>query len=330
LSEPGKITIGICTRNRARSLRATLESLVICLSRVSAEYEVIVVDNGSNDDTARVAWSFADRLTLRVVHEPRAGISNARNCLLDHATGRYLICTDDDTDLDPDWLPAYLDAFRRWPDAALFGGPIEPRFEVTPPDWMREGMALLGGPYGRCDLGPALIAFAADYHCIPFGANYAVRTAVSRLHRYDLRLGNAPGRRRFGEETAAFLAILSAGHAGRWIPAARVGHRVPAERMSLAFVGAWFRTSGETQAIIEHDDVEAPVLGVPRWLWRSVVTRNIRYRLARTTQPTDRWLRRFVEYQMDLGKFIYWWRHRAERTAASHVALPSPSVELDG
>jgi glycosyltransferase involved in cell wall biosynthesis len=109
------------------------------------DWEVVVVDNGSTDDTPGVLKSFAGRLPLRNVVETRRGHSPARNRAVDTANGDYLLWTDDDVIVEPGWLAAYADAFARWPQAAVFGGPIRARFDPPPPKWLLRA-DLLGGP----------------------------------------------------------------------------------------------------------------------------------------------------------------------------------------
>ena len=59
--------------------------------------------------------------------ESRPGLSHARNRAIAEATGDYILWTDDDVTVCRDWLVAYADAFRKWPDAVGFGGPSGPR-----------------------------------------------------------------------------------------------------------------------------------------------------------------------------------------------------------
>jgi glucosyl-dolichyl phosphate glucuronosyltransferase len=59
--------------------------------------------------------------------------SRARNRAVYAARGDYLVWTDDDVVVDPNWLAAYVAAFRRRPEAAVFGGPVFPRYEPPVP-----------------------------------------------------------------------------------------------------------------------------------------------------------------------------------------------------
>ncbi|MGH9885968.1 MAG: glycosyltransferase family 2 protein, partial [bacterium] len=137
------LSVAICTRDRAASLRRTLASLAEC-ARASDPWEVLVVDNGSRDDTPAAAAAFEGTLPVRVIHEAAPGLSNARNAAVREARGAYIVWTDDDCLPARDWLSAYAAAFRAEPDAAVFGGPIVPRFEGEPPGWLTRVAARVG------------------------------------------------------------------------------------------------------------------------------------------------------------------------------------------
>ena len=117
------ISVCVCTRNRADSLKRALESLTRLDHPSGIDWGVLVVDNGSTDATADTAMSFADLLTLKVVSETRAGLSHARNTALRVARGHHLIFIDDDVTVPPTWLAAYATGFGKYPDAGFFGGP---------------------------------------------------------------------------------------------------------------------------------------------------------------------------------------------------------------
>src|SRR4029453_9793931 len=112
---------------RAASLARTLDSLAEA-EPPRASWEVVVVDNGSEDDTQQVIARSRPGLPLRGVLEPRPGVSHARNRGVAAAAGEYLIWTDDDVTVCRDWLRSYESAFEANPQAAFFGGPIRPRF----------------------------------------------------------------------------------------------------------------------------------------------------------------------------------------------------------
>ena len=132
------VTIAICTWNRSKSLRATLLSLQQLIVPSGIDWELLIVNNNCTDNTDEVIEQFADGLPIRLLHEKRQGLSNARNCAVEAAKGDYILWTDDDVIVDPNWLVAYVNAIRTWPNATLFGGPIKLKLEGNPPSWLPE------------------------------------------------------------------------------------------------------------------------------------------------------------------------------------------------
>lgn len=105
------ISLIICTRDRA----GPLERCLAAISRIHYHgvWELVVVDNGSTDDTALVVRRFAalQNFPVRLVTEPVQGLSNARNAGVAGATGAILLFTDDDCYVEPDILDAVSAAF---------------------------------------------------------------------------------------------------------------------------------------------------------------------------------------------------------------------------
>ncbi len=98
-------SIIVPTHNKARYLSLTLASYV----RQSApRFEVIVVDDGSSDDTAEVVGRYADRLSLRYFRWPHRGRSAARNQAIAEAHGGLLIFADDDRIAAPGFVAGHL------------------------------------------------------------------------------------------------------------------------------------------------------------------------------------------------------------------------------
>ena len=90
------LSLIISTRNRAESLQRTLRAVEQVQTR--ADWELVVVNNGSTDETATILDSFATSscLNLLVIQESTPGLANARNAGVRAASGEILIFTDDD------------------------------------------------------------------------------------------------------------------------------------------------------------------------------------------------------------------------------------------
>jgi glycosyltransferase involved in cell wall biosynthesis len=282
------VTVAICTRHRSALLHSTLKQMTRLRIPPEVDWELLVVDNDSTHSTARVAREFDRQLPLRLLTESRPGKSHALNLAAREARGDYILWTDDDVLVEDGWLEAYVTAFRRWPESALFGGPIEPDLEGEPPAWLRQVWTRVSGAYavltadeGRVELGvgPG-----------PFGANMAVRTEEQRRFRYDPSYGPQPGSPIRGEETAVAQAMLAAGIVGHWVPEARVRHFIPKERQTIRYLRETFFGLGLFDGLCRDYSDHPKLFGRPRWLWRQAVEGELRYRLGRILRKPELWV----------------------------------------
>src|ERR1700676_2593622 len=140
-----KITVILCTCNRCESLSKALESLAASTFTNSVAWEVLIVDNNSNDRTREVAQGFCNRFPsqFRYFFEPRPGKSNALNAGIHNATGDILAFTDDDVTVQPTWMQN-LTAALQDPTWAGSAGRSLPELSFSPPSWIpRNGLYAL-------------------------------------------------------------------------------------------------------------------------------------------------------------------------------------------
>ncbi len=248
------VSITVCTYDRPERLRALLESVCALDVPAGLAWEILVVDNGGSPENGAVAAAFAGRLPLRLAREPIRGLCPARNRGVAEARGRYLCWTDDDCLLDPDWLAAYMDAFARHPEAALFGGGILPRLEPPAPAWLEKRLHEWPVNYvvAHRDMGDEEIPIAAEGGRLPWGANFAARAEDLRQHGFNLELGFSLNHKRTGEETDLAWRILKTGGSGWWVPGAKVAHIIPAARQTRAYIADYYDQAGRTAAFL-HD-----------------------------------------------------------------------------
>ncbi|MGA2551422.1 MAG: glycosyltransferase [Burkholderiaceae bacterium] len=292
-------TVAICTWNRADSLRKTLESLTRA-TPPSAPWEVLVVNNNSTDHTVAVLKEFENLLPLRSIIETRQGLSHARNAAVIEAKGEFMLWTDDDVLVDTNWLIGYEQAILKWPEASVFGGPIQPLFEGDPPAWLSEGWRLIADAFAYRNLGDESVPLQ-PWDSLPYGANYAVRTAAQRGQRYDPDLGRSGNAGALGEEVSVLVALLAAGP-GWWIPTAVVFHRIPAHRQTMRYVGQFYRMVGKTHAMIE-DHPDTPLLfGLRRWAIRDVMRSSMRFLYGRASRGgVASWLPAYSKVHFAIG-----------------------------
>ena len=223
------LSVLIATRSRADSLERTLRSM----SSMDADgigWELVIVDNGSTDRTPELLREWSGRLPLRALHVPESGQNRARNTALGGLRGRITILSDDDVCVAPDWLRQWKDGTDRWPDDAVFGGRIAPRFPSDCQDWIRSERF----PFrAQCfaEFRPA--QGEGPFPRTPFGPNFAVRTDVLRAQPFRADLGPAAGSYAMGGETELTLRLKAQGHRVIYLPGPCVEHVLAPENLSL-------------------------------------------------------------------------------------------------
>lgn len=224
------ISVVVATRNRARMLPRLLRSLQ--RQRLDgAALEIIIVNNGSSDDTEVVLtrdWN----LNMICLHEPVAGKSRALNRALLQIGGRLVVFTDDDITAPAEWLLSFLRARQRHPSATVFCGPIIPRFPSGTPTWLQQHPA---GPALFGQFMPDLPEGPLPTHITPFGGNFAVQASALKTLRFQPELGpsqeNGP---MMGEDTDFALKLRAQGNDMLYIPDAGVKHWIKAEQIEFS------------------------------------------------------------------------------------------------
>jgi glycosyltransferase involved in cell wall biosynthesis len=264
------VSVVIATRDRAPLLEKTLEAL--CRQDPpGCPYEILIVDNASRDDTSGVVARAATRdvVPIRYLFEDRAGKSYALNTAVARAHGDLLVLTDDDVVPSAGWLAAYVRAFTET-RADFAVGRILPQWEAPPPRWMSSA---LYGVLAVPDAGTRRLTLkkGVNEEVMPIGANMAVRRHVlDRVGGWNPNLGKLQGTLRTGEDHEFALKMLEAGFIGVYEPDAWVRHRVPADRLRLAYFQRWFYDNGTTVAALEQDfpTTDRYLFNAPRYLWR--------------------------------------------------------------
>lgn len=183
------LSLLICTRNRSRSLAATLASVEAAAGQWSdGRIELILVDNGSTDATAAVIrhWATDRPFIVRLLSEPLPGLARARNMALRAARGRIVAMTDDDCVLHPDYFTRLASAFAEQPAPVIIGGRIllgDPADLTLTVKLEDHPMIAEPGVFPGGFVMGANLAFSADVRCLVgpfderFGAGAPFRAA---------------------------------------------------------------------------------------------------------------------------------------------------------
>ncbi len=208
-----KISVLICTRNRARSLEAMLQRFFAQAFSGNYDYELVIVDNGSTDETRQVIEDCRARRPQAVRHmfEKREGLAFARNTALSAASGEVIAFTDDDVLVSEDWLDEVHREFANDPGLRMLSGRVLLAAEEL------QQVALLQSDE-RANFGlPDGVNFV-------MGANMAFRREVfERVGPFDVRLGSGrffPG----AEDVELIYRGLKAGYRLLYAPNVLVYH----------------------------------------------------------------------------------------------------------
>src|SRR5687767_10356547 len=120
------VSIAICTWNRASLLARTLDEMTKIRVPSGLSWELLVINNNCTDTTNEVVHQFEGRLPIRLLFENAPGLSHARNLALIEAKGAWLIFTDGDVLVEPQWIGAGLETAQRFPTGAVVGGRVTP------------------------------------------------------------------------------------------------------------------------------------------------------------------------------------------------------------
>jgi glucosyl-dolichyl phosphate glucuronosyltransferase len=302
------VTIGICTWNRSKSLSATLLSLQQLTIPPGINREVLIVNNNCTDDTDKVIEQFAAGLPIRLLHEKRQGHSNARNCAVEAAKGDYILWTDDDVIVDRNWLVAYVNAFRTWPQAALFGGPVKLKLEGNPPAWLTEMLCdeRFASIYAHRDFGNIPVKLNST-KWIPYGANLCIRMREQQNFRYNPHLGRCGKEQIRGEETAIVRTMLDSGAEGWWVPDATVHHVITQDLQTQAHLRRYFIGLGRS---FVRDDPKSKLGSFLRalHLLLPAIQLELRFQMSRLGKPAKIWVEDLRAASIKWGRLFEFFR----------------------
>lgn len=242
-------SIVICTYNRSAYLFKTLES-VGAQTHSPEDFEVIVVDNNSTDNTEEVIsqWKekYSGKIELHYYKEVRQGISYARNLGVSKASGDYIVFIDDDETIDIDFLEILSGFLILYPEAKLISEPVVPVFETEVPNWFSPYInVMITGLY---DKGKKVkIVKTNEYP----GTGHATfkRELFSKYGGFDTSLGRKAGSLMGGEDKDFFLRLMKNNIKCYYVPQAAIYHHTPARKLTEEFFNEITTSIGKSERI---------------------------------------------------------------------------------
>ncbi len=224
MNHPPIISVVICTYNNADSLAITLQQLLAQTIPCKEKVEIILVDNNSPDNTKEIHLNFARQTEIAnsYIFEARQGLSHARNTGVASARGEYILFTDDDADLPPNWLDVYLQQIEKNKPDCLYSR-INIIWDKDKPWWFLPEYTpcFVGVDYGDQDIS------ITDIHKEFYGKNFCMKKLlILELGGFDPALGRNGSKLIAGEETLLYRRMIEQKKHLIYFPGAPVGHRL--------------------------------------------------------------------------------------------------------
>lgn len=229
----------IPTRNQAVLLDRALRSIAL-QDLPEEQFEVIVVDNGSTDTTAKICETWSSKFShFRSVYASEPGLHVGRNLGMQLAQADIVVYTDDDIKAEPSWLESIVEAFED-ANVGLVGGNSLPDYETAPPLWLEGlkqhfsfGWAI--PPLSLLDFGIADREVSWTY---VWGCNYSIRKQllfeIGGFHPD----GMPPDLMHLRGDGESYVSseVIRRGKCVRFTPGATIHHFTPISRMTATYM----------------------------------------------------------------------------------------------
>lgn len=255
-----RISVIVCTFNRCSSLVDTLESLNAMEVPSHIDWDILVVDNNSTDQTRACVEAAGRKSPVPVTYllERKPGLSHARNLGIASTDKDFIAFTDDDVLVNRDWLKTIVDTFQAH-HADCVGGKIIPRWSENRPPWLGDNLLNV---LAMLDYGDTLFEFepARDQRIL-FGANFAFRRqSLIQTGAFNVNLGKT-GDFGGGEDKEMFEKLRFSGGKAVYNPAIVVLHKVFPDRLKKTYFRKWHYAAGKDRARQEKNS-RFTVLGI--------------------------------------------------------------------
>jgi glycosyltransferase involved in cell wall biosynthesis len=287
------VSVVISTYNGEAVLPGALES-VLNQDAGDLTYEVIVVDNNSDDSTRAVVESFIARSAgrLRYVFEPRQGVSYGRNAGIAVASAPIIAFFDDDIRVARDWVRTLKQTLDAHPEVQFVAGKVLPEWQAPPPAWLTE---VHWSPLAIVDYGPEPLYVSAERQLCVVSANLAVRRTLfdavglfaHELQRVKDSIGSM-------EDHELLLRCWRAGIRGLYVPTLVTSTVVRVSRMTKDYHRRWHWGHGVFCAMMQYIEATdqngdyvgergsadaVKLFGVPAYLYRQAANEGRKWML---------------------------------------------------
>jgi len=274
-----EISVVICTYNRSKRLRNTLNSLFEQKVDNETQWEIVVIDNNSSDDTYDVVRNLNSKIPITYAREEEQGLSHARNRGIKEAKGKYIAFIDDDALAGSNWIRALHETFKNF-DCDAVGGRTYLKPMKKLPGWLTKD---LWGFLACLDYGDQ--PFQIDRRQFIYGTNMAFpREIFNKLGYFNTELGRTGYVPTGGEESELLGRIFSYSGKAYYQPKAEVYHIIDEYKLRKQYFRRLHYYEGRSSGKAYDMGIKRNLCGIPLFVFPQLMRSILRY----LTKPTLR------------------------------------------
>jgi glycosyltransferase involved in cell wall biosynthesis len=308
------ITIAIPTYNGAHRLPTLLQLLQNQVNTEHITWEIIVVDNNSTDDTAKIVHEYQQNwrhpFPLKYCLETQQGAAYARKRAVFEAQGQLIGFLDDDNYPEPDWVFSAYTFSTQYPKCGAYASLIHPAWEVEPPPNFKRITPFLA----ITERGDIPLLYDKRKKMLPPSAGLVVRKQawIECIPENPILTGRANGNMLTGEDTEMLSYIQKAGWEIWYNPAMEIHHQIPHWRLQKEYLLPFFRGIGLSRYVTRMVNIKPHLRPFACFAYmmndlRKILTHLIKYRRSVKTE-----LVAACEMQLFVSSLIspfYLWRN---------------------
>jgi glycosyltransferase involved in cell wall biosynthesis len=285
-----KITLLTCTHNGEHNIPKMLEAIADQVAPFQGLYEVLVIDNASTDNTAKVAQETIQQLQLngRVLREPELGKVNALLTGIQTAQGELVSIIDDDNFIEPGFIQHTIEVFERYPKVGMVGSINQLWINEPLPSWMAAAIGCYGcgqpGLDGIVEQTSEGIVVAQAAYIAGAGSTFRIQPLLDCLAGGYSFFNDAQRGIHMsvsGEDLELCWLMYSLGYQFARDPRIKLRHAINPARINLEYLEKLVKTQGAGLLGFEpflftqkHVDGKWPL----RWTWQwQLLTKVKRY-----------------------------------------------------
>ena len=307
------LTIAIPTYNGAHRLPTLLQLLQNQINTEHITWEIIVVDNNSTDDTAKIVHEYQKDwrhpFPLKYCLETQQGAAHARKRAVSEAHGVLIGFLDDDNYPEPNWVYTAYTFSTLHPKCGAYASQIHPAWETEPPPNFKRITPFLA----ITERGDIPLLYDKRKKMLPPSAGLVVRKqAWQDIPHNPILTGRANGNMLTGEDTEMLSYIQKAGWEIWYNPAMEIHHQIPHWRLQKEYLLPFFRGIGLSRYVTRMVNIKPQLRPFVSFAYmindlRKIITHVIKYRRRAFTE-----LVAACEMQLFVSSLIspfYLWKH---------------------